>query len=139
MSAENKELMRRWFQQVWNEHSEAAIDEMFPLDGKSHGFPDPESVLVGPEDFKTIHRNFCGAFPDLKVRVEDVITEGDGAAVRWSATMTHLGDHLGFAATGKKGRLAGSSFVVIRDGKIVEGWNFMELLGLIQELRETGK
>ena len=49
--------------------------------------------------------------------------------------MTHLGDHLGFAATKKKGRLYGSSIVVVRDGVIVEGWNYMEMLGLIQELK----
>jgi predicted ester cyclase len=135
MSEENKELMQRWFEQVWNQKSEAAIDAMFPPDGKSYGFPDPESVLLGPEDFKTIHRNFCGAFPDLKVTVDDVIAEGDRVAVRWSVTITHLGDHLGFAATGKKARLLGASIVRIKDGLIVEGWNYMELLGLIQELR----
>jgi steroid delta-isomerase-like uncharacterized protein len=135
MSEENKELIKRWFEQVWNQKSEAAIDAMFPPDAKCYGFPDPESMLAGPEDFKTIHRNFCGAFPDLTVRVEDVIAEGDRVAARWSVTMTHLGDHLGFAATGKKARLDGSTFAVIKDGKIVEGWNYMELLGLIQELR----
>lgn len=135
MSEANKELMRRWFEQVWNQRSEAAIDEMFSSDGKSHGFPDSESTLEGPEDFKAIHRNFCGAFPDLRVKVEDVIAEGDRVAVRWSATMTHLGDHLGFAATGKKARLDGSAFVVIKDGKIVEGWNEMELVGMIEGLK----
>ncbi len=49
MSEANKLLLRRWFEQVWNQKSEAAIDEMFSKHGKSHGFPEPDSVLVGPE------------------------------------------------------------------------------------------
>ncbi len=52
MSEANKLLLQRWFEQVWNQKSEAAIDEMFHPQGKSHGFPDADSVLVGPEGFQ---------------------------------------------------------------------------------------
>jgi steroid delta-isomerase-like uncharacterized protein len=135
MSEANKQLARRWFEEVWNKRNAAAIDEMLSADGKSHGFPDPDSVLVGPEDFKVMHSSFCGAFPDLQITIEDVITEGDKVAIRWTTTMTHLGDHLGIPATSKKVSLAGSSFLIVRDGMIQEGWNFMELEGLIHRLR----
>ena len=135
MSEANKLLAKRWFEKVWNEKSEAAIDEMFHPEGKSHGFPDADSVLSGPEPFKAIHRNFCGAFPDLHIDVEDVITEGDRVAVRWHVSMTHTGDHLGFAATGKKGTLDGSSFFIAKNNQIVEGWNQMDLQGLMQRLK----
>jgi steroid delta-isomerase-like uncharacterized protein len=135
MSEANKQLARRWFEEVWNKRNAAAIDEMLSADGKSHGFPDPDSVLVGPEDFKVMHSSFCGAFPDLQITIEDVITEGDKVAIRWTTTMTHLGDHLGIPATSKKVRLPGSSFLIVRDGMIQEGWNFMELEGLIHRLR----
>ena len=47
MSEANKNLLRRWFEQVWNQKSEAAIDEMFSPHGKSHGFPDADSVWWG--------------------------------------------------------------------------------------------
>ena len=67
MSEANKLLIQRWFDEVWNQQSESAIDAMFHPQGKSHGFPDMDSVLVGPEAFKTVHRSFCGAFPDLHV------------------------------------------------------------------------
>jgi hypothetical protein len=46
MSEANKLLVRRWFEQVWNQKSEAAIDEMFSPQGKSHGFPDADAILV---------------------------------------------------------------------------------------------
>lgn len=134
MSEANKLLLKRWFEQVWNHKSEAAIDEMFSPQGKSHGFPEADSVLVGPEAFKAIHRNFCGAFPDLHIDVEDIIAEGDRVAVRWRASMTHSGDHLGFPSTGKKATLSGSSFLIVKDNQVIEGWNQMDMQSLMQKL-----
>jgi hypothetical protein len=58
MSEANKLLMEDWFEKVWNQQNTAAIDAMFHADGLSHGFPQADSVLVGPEEFKAIHRNF---------------------------------------------------------------------------------
>jgi predicted ester cyclase len=135
MSEANKLLLRRWFEEVWNHKSEAAIDEMFNKHGKSHGFPDADAVLVGPEGFKAVHRNFCGAFPDLHVDIEDILTEGDRVAVRWRVSMTHRGDHLGFPATGKKETLTGSSFLIVKGNQVMEGWNYMDLQAMMQRLQ----
>jgi predicted ester cyclase len=135
MSEANKLLLKRWFEQVWNQKSEAAIDEMFSKQGKSHGFPNADSVLVGPEAFKNVHRTFCGAFPDLRVDVQEIVAEGDRVAVRWRAFMTHRGDHLGFPASGKKETLDGSSFLIVKDNQVMEGWNQMDLGALMQRLQ----
>lgn len=136
MSEANKQLVRRWFEQVWNQQREEAIDEMFAPGGKAHGFPEPDSVLVGPEKFKEIHRVFLGAFPDLHITVRDIVSEDDKVAVFWTASMTHLGEHLGFAPTLKKESLEGSSFLIVSGPQIQEGWNYMELQGLILRLKE---
>lgn len=131
----NKQLARRWFEEVWNQRSESAIDAMFSPTGKAHGFPDADSVLSGPEAFKAIHRNFCGAFPDLQITIHDVVAEGDKVAIRWSAAMTHTGDHLGLPATGKKATLSGSSFVIVQGSQIIDGWNQMDIQHLFQQLQ----
>jgi steroid delta-isomerase-like uncharacterized protein len=135
MSEANKQLVQRWFEQVWNQKSEAAVDEMLSQQGKAYGFPDTDSVHVGPEAFKTVHRVFCGAFPDVRVEIKDIVAEGDRVAIRWDASMTHLGDHLGFAASGKKAVMPGSSFVIVKDGKIAEGWNYMDFQAMVQKLQ----
>ena len=135
MSEANKELLRTWFERVWNQHSSAAIDELYVTDGHAHGFPHADSTLLGPEEFKTIHRNFCEAFPDIHVTVDDVIAEGEKVAARWTATMTHLGDSLGIKATKRKVVLNGATIVTIRDGMIREGWNFMDMGGLLAKLQ----
>jgi steroid delta-isomerase-like uncharacterized protein len=135
MSEANKLLLRRWFEQVWNRKSEAAIDQMFSKQGKSHGFPETDSVLEGPEAFKAVHRTFCGAFPDMRVELEDILAEGDHVAVRWRVSVTHLGDHLGFPATGKKESVRGSTFAIVKDDQILEGWNHMDLQALMNRLQ----
>jgi hypothetical protein len=56
MSEQNRALAIRWFKEVWNEGSEAAIDELFHPEGHAYGFPDPTSDLIGPEAFKAVHR-----------------------------------------------------------------------------------
>ena len=135
MSEANKILAKQWFEQVWNQKSEEAIDRMFQPDGKCYGFMDGDGPLVGPEAFRAAHRAFLAAFPDLHVDVEDVIAEGDTVAIRWTATMTHQGAGLGFPATGKKGVLAGSTFCTVRGDKILDGWNTMDMQGLLVRLQ----
>jgi steroid delta-isomerase-like uncharacterized protein len=135
MSEANKLLMEDWFEKVWNQQNSAAIDAMFHADGRSHGFPQADSVLVGPEEFKAIHRNFCEAFPDLLVTVEDSIAEGDKVVTRWTATMTHLGDSLGMKATKKEVKLRGCTIAIVTDRMISEGWNFMDMGGMFAKLQ----
>ncbi|HMG84734.1 MAG TPA: ester cyclase [Terracidiphilus sp.] len=137
MSEENKKLVRRWFEEVWNQQSEEAIDEMFAPGGKAYGFPEPNSVLVGPENFKSIHRIFLGAFPDLRITVREIVSEGDRVAVAWTATMTHLGEHLGFAPTMKQETLEGSSFLTVSGSQIKEGTNYMDMQALILRLKDS--
>jgi steroid delta-isomerase-like uncharacterized protein len=136
MSEQNKQLVRRWFEQVWNQQREEAIDEMFAPGGKAYGFPQANSVLVGPESFKNVHRTFLGAFPDLHIAIEEIIAEGDKVAVTWIAKMTHLGEHLGFPATLKQETLHGASFLTVKGSQIQDGANYMEMRGLIDRLQD---
>ena len=50
--------------------------------------------------------------------------------------MTHNGDGLGFPATGKKADFAGSSFITSRDGKLIDGWKFMDLTKMALNLQK---
>jgi steroid delta-isomerase-like uncharacterized protein len=135
MSEQNKALARRWFEEVWNQGSESTIDELFHPQGKAYGFPDADSVLVGPEGFKTIHRQFHSAFTNIHIDIDDLIAEGDRVAIRWTCSMIHNGDGLGFPATGKKATFPGSSFITCNDGKFSEGWNFMDLTRMTLQLQ----
>jgi predicted ester cyclase len=135
MTGSNKQLAFRWFDEVWNKKNTAAIDSMMAPNSKCWGFPQADSCVIGVEAFKEVHRNFVAAFPDLRVTLEDIINDGDKTAVRFRATMTHLGDHLGFAATGKAVVLTGCSIFIGDGSQILEGWNYMDIGSMIQSLQ----
>ena len=131
MSAENKALIERWFEEVWNQGHTEAIDEMFSPEGVAHGLgPD----LHGPEGFKTFHATFRQAFPNIRVQVDEMIAEGDKVAYRLTASGTHLGDGLGFAATSRGVRFLVMGSARIAGGKIVEGWNVLDQMGMLTQL-----
>ena len=77
---------------------------------------------------------FRRAFPDLKVKIDHVLEQGDKVVARWTSTMTHQGEFLGFAPTGKKATITGTSTQRIANGKIVEGWDNWDQLGLLVQI-----
>jgi predicted ester cyclase len=54
--------------------------------------------------------------------------------LRWSATMTHRGDHLGIPATGKPVQTTGITIARIANNQIVEGWDNWDQLGLLKQI-----
>jgi steroid delta-isomerase-like uncharacterized protein len=135
MTEENKALIRRWFEEVWNKGRADAIEEMFAEDGVAHGLEsEGGGPLRGPAAFRTFHQNFRTAFPDIVVDVEDTIAEGDQVAARCRVRGRHSGDSLGFAATYRPMEITGITIVRVKDGKIVEAWNSFDFMGLYQQL-----
>jgi steroid delta-isomerase-like uncharacterized protein len=131
MSAENKALLRRWFDDVWNQGREATIDELLAPDAVVHGLG---RDMRGPEEFKVFYAAYRNAFPDIAVQIDDVIAEGDIVAARWSARGTHLGDGLGFPATNRAAEFSGMVFVRARNGRLLEGWNSFDQLGMLLQI-----
>ena len=131
MSTENKALVRRWFDEVWDKGRVAAIDEMLANDAAVHGLG---TDTYGPAGFKPFHSAYRNAFPDVRIQVDDIVAEGNIVAARWSGTGTHRGEGLGFAATGRQVHFNGMLFARVDQGKLVEGWNNFDQLGMLQQL-----
>ena len=131
---ENIQLMRRWFQEVWNEGRMQTVHDLLSPDGVARGQRAAESEIRGPEEFVKFVREIRGAFPDIKVNVEDIFGVDDKVVLRWSATMTHTGDALGFPASGRTVRSRGITIARIVDGKIVEGWDNWDQLGMLEQI-----
>lgn len=135
MSEENRQLLQRWFKEVWDEGRAEAIDELFAEDGIAHGLADVSGApLRGPAAFREFHQKFRGAFPDIVVIVEDTVAEGDKVAARCAVRAVHAGDDLGFAATQKPVEITGMTIVRIKDGKIVEAWNNFDFMSMFRQL-----
>jgi steroid delta-isomerase-like uncharacterized protein len=127
-------LLRRWFYQVWNHGSEEAIDELFPEDSIMWGIGRPESRSQGATEFKQFYRGMRTACPDVNITLDQVIEQGDSAFARWTATMTHSGEGLGIAPTNKAMTIWGMTACRARDGKIIEGWNIWDQMGMARQL-----
>ena len=135
MSEENKQLVCRWFEEVWNKGRVDAIDEMFAEDGIAHGLSDdPSNPIKGPTGFKPFHTVFRDAFPNMMIVVEDAIAEGDKVAARCSVRAKHEGEFMGRAATGAPVDFTGITIVRIYNGKIVEAWNNFDFMVLHKQV-----
>jgi steroid delta-isomerase-like uncharacterized protein len=131
MSEQNKAVVRRWFDEVWNHGNADAIDHLMAPNAVVHGLGED---TPGSEGFKRFHAAYREAFPDVHIEIEDLVAEGDKVAFRWTATATHRGASLGFAATNRNVRFEGMGIIRAQDGKIVEGWNTFDQLGMLQQL-----
>jgi steroid delta-isomerase-like uncharacterized protein len=134
---ENIVLVRRWFKEAWNEGRVQTIYELMHENGACHGSDLEAEVLRGPAEFEVFYNRLRGAFPDIQIEIEDAFGSDDKVAVRWSAVMTHTGDHLGMPATNKQVRISGSTMVRIEKGKIVEGWDNWDQLALMQQINSS--
>jgi predicted ester cyclase len=131
VSAEtNKALVRRFFDEVWNQQREAAIDAYLAPDtvGNDPGFG------TGREAFRGQWKRWCTAFPDLHFAVEELVAEGDVVVSRWILTGTHRGEFLGVAPTGAAIRVSGMSLDHLGGGQIVSGFDAWDELGLHRQL-----
>ncbi len=129
---ENALIARRWFEQVWVAGGESAVDQLLAPDAT--GWLDGRTVRSAT-DFKDLRRTLLRVFPDLTITVEDTIEQDDRIAVRWHATATHRGDGLGVPPTNRRVTFRGISWLELRDGRIVRGWETWSLGALLQALR----
>ncbi len=85
--------------------------------------------------FHDFHDQFRGAFPDINVKVEDVVAEGDKVVARCSVRGMHTGERVsGLQPPMRRLRFEGIAIVRIKNGKIVEAWNQFDFLAMNRQL-----
>jgi len=135
MSENNKAILRRWFEEVWNRGRTDVIDELLAKDAVIHGLQDANGQAVaGYAAYENFHRQFRGAFPNIAVSIDDMVAEGDKVAARCSVAAKHTGGTLGFDATHSDVEFDGMTIVVIKDGKIAEAWNNFDFMRMNKQL-----
>ena len=138
MPEANAHLLKRWFEEVWNQSREAAIDELAAPNMVAHGLLDANGKPIDRIDkFKVFWRQFRDAFPDMHIEVNEALADGDKQVVRCTVRATHTGGGLGFAATNKPITFTGTVIARIQDGRLVEAWDNWDFHGLYQQLGVT--
>lgn len=128
---ENKALMRRFIQEVWNEGRLEVADEIFHPLATS---PSAPQLPTGGEGVKLVARAFRSAFPDYWMRIDFLVAEGDLVCGRFTQGGTHQGELMGLPATGRTAEWTELGVLRFRGGRVVESWYQANMLGLMAQL-----
>jgi len=139
MSDANKELVRRHFEEIWNERNLAACDEIMAVDYVEHAiapFAQAEPGAVnGSEHMRGVVEWLLAQFPDLQMTIEAIVADGDTVAVRVLSEGTNLGKLNGvMPPTGKRSAARQSHWYRVESGKLVEHWATRDDLSAMLQL-----
>ena len=127
----NKGIARRIIEEVVEQGSLDAVDELYTEDAVEHT---PMGDFSGHEAIKEGFKMTRRAFSDYTVTVDDIIAEGDTVAVRLTERGTHDGEFLGTDPTGQEFEHQTMAFLRLENGKVAEWWIQPDNLGLMQQL-----
>ncbi len=129
---ENKGILRRFYEEI-GKGNLAIIDELIADDQVEHS-PFLPGQAPGRQGTLELFTMIRAAFPDLHFTVEDMVAEGDKVVCRGTFGGTHKGEFMGIAATGKQMTVGVIEIVRIAGGKMVEHWNVVDNLSMMQQL-----
>lgn len=132
MSAENKALVRRFYEDVMGNGKVQALDEVCAPDFVDHS-PMPGQA-PGLKGMKDAFAMWMGAFTDMKLNVEEMIAEGDSVATRFSLSVKHTGEIMGAPPTGKSVTFHALDMIKVRNGKCAEAWHFGDEMMVLASL-----
>ena len=121
---QNKQIMVRWFEEVWNQGRRETIHELFAEEGVLH---DGTTVYRGPDEFCRFFDTFRSQFSDFRTTPVISLAEGDLACLHWSISFRHK-------ASDKPLSVTGTSVVRFQNGKLIEGWQNWDAASLYAQL-----
>jgi predicted ester cyclase len=127
LSEQNRELVRRQFEDVFNKQDLAACDEIFASDYVEHARapfqPSEPGKVNGPEHMRGVVAWLRSQFSDIEMTVEAIVADGDLVAARIRTTGTNDGKLNGMIPpTGKSFDAMQSHWFRVEDGKLAEHW-----------------
>jgi predicted ester cyclase len=133
MSTEsNRELVRRYYEEVLNGRKVEILDELAVSDYDEHSpFPGQPNGLEG---LKARAGALLSAFNPYVFTIRDLVAEGDTVVAHWTNVATHSGSFMGIPPTGRVLTISGIDIHRLRDGKMAEHWHVVEELQMMQQL-----
>ena len=135
MPTDNKSIVRRIYEEVWNKRRLEVVDELISPSHAVHvQLMDHADPGIGPEAYARNVTQFLSAFPDMKFTILDMIAEDDKVVVFWNITGTQVGEFRGIAPTGKKISLDGITINQLANGKIMDSFVSWDMWAMIRQL-----
>jgi steroid delta-isomerase-like uncharacterized protein len=107
------------------------VEQLYDPSYRGHDTLDGD---FGRDDLKRNVQMYRSAFPDLNLKVDDLVSAGDKVLIRWTGRGTHRGPFMGQQPTGRQTTTQGMTVATLRNGKIIEDWTQWDALGLLQAL-----
>jgi steroid delta-isomerase-like uncharacterized protein len=129
---ENKALVRRFVDEVFEKLHVAAVDELVADEFVSHTWP---SSGDGKADLKAATERMASALSDIDFSIDDMIAEGDRVAVRLTASATQTGEFMKMPPSGKRYSIGEIHIFRVSEGKISEHWHQLDAMGMMSQLK----
>jgi steroid delta-isomerase-like uncharacterized protein len=129
---DNKRVVRRFVEEYQSAGDERSFAEL--LDPEVVDRSRPQGIAEGAEGVRQQFDAFRAAFPDFRATIHDQIAEGDKVVTRKVFHGTHHGELMGVPPTGRPVEIEVIDIVRVENGRIVEHWNVVDRLGLLQQL-----
>jgi predicted ester cyclase len=132
-TAENRDLCRRFFDEVVSQGDLSVIDEICAPDYRLHATlsgPDP----IDREALKELVTSWRSSFPDGLITLEEIVAEDDLVAARMLETGTQSGEFKGIPPTGRHVRYGSMTFLRVVDGKITDHWGLLDMPSLLEQI-----
>lgn len=130
--AENKALVTRFIDAVWNGEDLDAINDLASPDLVVHGLG--AGVDRTRSEFADFHGGLLDAVPDLNHDIEDIVAEGDRVVASVTIRGTPERQCGALAPTGKTFESVGFQQYRIEDGRIAEVWVLPNAMGMLRQL-----
>jgi len=131
---EPRDLVERLHTDLFSTGDLATLDRFFAPDVVSHDMP--PGFPQGIEGIRMFFTAFREGLPDVQVRIDEIVAEGDRAAVATMIEGTHSGVLMGIEPTGRRISVRGIDMVRVADGRIVEHRGLTDTVGLLRQLSQ---
>jgi predicted ester cyclase len=118
---EVRAVVERFIEEVWNEGNLEAAEELIAPEIVYHA---PWQTVDGLGAYGQFVESVRTTFPNAQFTYEDLIIEGDRAALRWTLEAAHEGSNpaVPVPPTGMKVNMTGQTAFRLEEGKIAEIW-----------------
>jgi|tagenome__1003787_1003787.scaffolds.fasta_scaffold20239368_2 predicted ester cyclase len=123
--------------EIWSDGNVAAVPDIYAPDFVAHmpkGWGEEES-RDGHDGIRRAIERLRAGFPDWCEHVQDILIDGDKAAVRYYSTGTNLGSFSGRAPTGRRIEVDELSIFRVANGRVAEQWCLNDDLAFGKQMR----
>lgn len=117
MTDARRELIASVWDAAWDRGEVDAFDTLLSPDYQRHG---GHGSALDRDSFKASIVSTREAFPDIVTKIDEIVLDGDRAAIRWRSIGRHTGTFLGVPPTGKSVEVSGATFARFDGDRIAE-------------------